>query len=103
MWHERNREFAAPVGEWLTLTYVFIEGDKDTGRLVFKVRRADGSEHTVFDIHNCTHHPDKAQPDGLHSWNPLKLYCHQNTVNWVRENGGLLQVYWDDFEIYANP
>ena len=102
VWHERNREFALPVGEWLTLEYLFVEGGKDTGRLMMTVERENGEKTTVFDIHDCTRHPNNPAPNGLTGWNPLKLYTSQPTIDWVREHGGELQVYWDDFEIAVN-
>lgn len=102
IWDDHNSDFHIPVGEWLTLTYVFIEGGKNTGRLLFTVERENGEKHTIFDIHDCTRHPDQSSPNGLTSWNPLKLYTSQSTVDWVRNNGGTLQVYWDDLELHVN-
>lgn len=101
IWSAENEDFSVPIGEWLTLEYEFVEGDKQTGRFAFAVERANGEKHAIFDIRNWTRHPDNPKPNGLTSWNPLKLYTNSASVDYVRENGGVLQAYWDDLEIFA--
>ncbi len=102
IWEEHNPRFTAPVGEWLTVTYDFIEGNRQTGRFGMTVERGKGEKHVIFDIRNWTHHPNDPKPDGLTAWNPLKLYTSSKTIDHVRSNGGVLQISWDDFELFTN-
>jgi len=30
-------------------------------------------------------------------WNPQKLYSSDNVLHHIRDNGGVAQIYWDDF------
>ena len=99
-WGETNSEFVVPFGEWLTSEIYFKEGDASSGRFYFAIQRENGEKTVIFDIHNWTHHPDDPSPDGLECWNPLKLYTSSALIDFVRNNGGVLQIYWDDFSLW---
>ena len=62
----------------------------------------EGPGMVVFDITNFTHHPNDPNPDGLSHFNPMKLYTSKGLIDYVRDNGKSLQVYWDDFELWKN-
>ena len=57
---------------------------------------------TVFDITNWTYHPDSPEVVPMTSWQPLKIYTSSKIVDFIRKNGGVTQLYFDDLEIYDN-
>ncbi len=102
VWEEYNGSFDIPLDEWMTWETYFKEGDAKNGRFYFAVTRANGLKTVIFDVHNVTHHPKDRYPDGLSHFNPMKLYTSGALVDYVREQGGVLQIYWDDFELWRN-
>jgi len=101
IWAEENTEFEVPVGKWMTFEYVFFEGDKDNGNLVFRVTVEGEEPVTIFDIHDYTRHPQDPNPDGLTLFNPLKMYTSASTLNEAKNIGVALQIYWDDLAVFA--
>ena len=35
----------------------------------------------------------------LTNWQPQKVYGSDNMLHWIRDQGGVAQLYFDDFEI----
>ena len=99
-WSKSNTDFVVPTGEWLTSEIYFKEGDESSGRFYFALQRENGNKTVIVDIYNRTCHPDDPSPDGLAHWDPLKLYTSDINVDFVRNNGGVLQIYWDDFSLW---
>jgi Secretion system C-terminal sorting domain len=99
VWEENDTTFSVPVDQWMTIEYYFKEGNASTGRFVMAVTPDGGQREVIFDVTNFTHHPNDPSPDGLARFNPMKLYTSNTVIDYVRNNGGVLQVYWDDFEI----
>ena len=101
VWESVNRKFSVPIDKWITLEYGFDEGDQKTGRF-FMAATPDGAARTViFDIRGYTHHPEDPEPDGLAHWNPIKLYTSRQLIDYVRTQGGALQILWDDLKFVA--
>lgn len=100
VWEFFNPNFVVPVQKWMTLKIYFIEGDECNGRFILSITPDGEGETIVHDIRNFTHHPDNPDPDGLKHFNPLKLYTSDDVINYVTDEGGLLNVFWDDFEIW---
>lgn len=100
MYQHDNLEFDIPVGEWFTLNAWVKEGDKSSGRYVLIATLADGTRHTIFDLHEPTHNPRDHNPDGFNHVNLLKAYGSSSNLNWVRREGGVLRLYWDDFALW---
>jgi hypothetical protein len=101
IWHHGS-SFSIPTEEWLSCEVYFKEGDAATGRFHFAVTRESGGRTVIFDVRDVTHHPDDPSPDGLTDFNPLKLYSQKDNIDRVRDQGAVLQVYWDDFELWLN-
>ncbi|MDX2360664.1 MAG: T9SS type A sorting domain-containing protein [Crocinitomicaceae bacterium] len=101
-WDYVDTAFSIPVDQWMTLEFYFKEGDASNGRFSLAVTPDGGVKQTIFDVTNFTHHPSDPSPDGLTHYNPMKLYTSNNVIDYVRLNGGVLQVYWDDFEIWKD-
>ncbi len=102
VWEYTNPDFLVPVQKWMTFKMYFIEGDACNGRFILTIT-PDGEEETVVhDITNFTHHPSDPDPDGLKHFNPMKLYTSDDVIDYVTGAGGLLNVHWDDFEIWKD-
>jgi len=102
IWEEHNSDFSIPVNQWMTVELYFKEGNATNGRFVLAVTPDNGMRQIIFDVTNFTHHPDDNNPDGLSCYNPMKLYTSGATVDYVRNRNGVLQVYWDDFELWKD-
>jgi len=102
IWEESDSSYSIPVGQWLTLETYFKEGNASNGRFVLAVTPDGGTRHVIFDVTNFTHHPSDTSPDGMRHYNPMKLYTSDVVIDYVRNNGGVLQLYWDDFEIWKD-
>lgn len=101
VWGTVNNEFEIPVGEWIEIETGYKQGDKDTGRYYLSAKRpSDPSPVTIFDITNWTYHPSAPKPVPLTQWNPLKLYTSGEIIDYIRNQGGTTQIYWDDLELY---
>jgi hypothetical protein len=100
VWDITNTNYIIPVQKWMTIRIYFVEGNDCTGRFIFSITPDGEPETIVHDIRNYTHHPDNPNPDGLSHFNPIKLYTSDETVEYITDSGGLLNVFWDDFEIW---
>lgn len=100
-WEVKNEAFTIPLGEWMTGEIYVKEGKGEHGRFIFTITRADGGKTVIFDVHNSTCHPDDPAPNGFNHINPMKLYSSRDNVDIIREAGGVMQVYWDDFELWS--
>ena len=102
LWTIPNTNFNLPFNEWLEMEVYYKEGNLNEGRFYLAVTPvASGIKTILFDVSNFTHHPDNLNPNGLKALNPMKLYCSENVVNWVKNhqpNNGTLKVFWDDFD-----
>lgn len=93
-------EWEIPFGKWLTCELYIKEGDSNNGRFYFAVTPEDGKKEVIFDITDLTHHPDDPAPNGFGHWNPMKLYTSKKRVEEVLQYGKVLQLYWDDWELW---
>lgn len=97
-----NPEVRLPIGEWFDVDVYIKEGGAETGRFVFRIRTADGVEHTVFDVTGFTHHPDNPEPEGIRFFQPMKMYMGRSVLEAAIEGEGALEVFYDDFTLYGN-
>jgi len=102
IWDSINKEYAVPNNQWITIETYLVEGNETEGRFVFKVTDESGNKKTIFDITGYTYHPNDPCPDGFNRFNPMKLYTSDDLIDYMSENDKTLQMYWDDFEIWAN-
>lgn len=102
IWHESNKSFSIPLEQWLTAEIYLKEGKSEKGRFYFAITEQNGDKTIIFNVRNTTHHPDDPAPDGFTQFNPMKLYTHNRNIHRVRNQGGALQIYWDDFEIWTD-
>lgn len=101
VWTRVNKSFAVPIGEWLDVELGYKEGNATTGRFYLAVtRESNAARSVVFNVTNWTYHPLAPQPVPLTHWQPLKLYLSSDIIDFVRNNGGITQIYWDDLEIW---
>jgi hypothetical protein len=102
IWHESNKSFSIPLEQWLTAEIYLKEGKNEHGRFYFAITRQDGTKTVIVDVRDTTCHPDDPAPDGFTQFNPMKLYTHNKNIHRVRNQGGALQIYWDDFELWMD-
>lgn len=98
-WELENHIVPVPIGEWFTAETYYKMGNSSNGRIKFTIIQDGQSPQVVFDITDWTYHPDE-EPEGIQIWNPQKLYVSPENVDYVRERGGTLQIYWDDWELW---
>ncbi|HHN78563.1 MAG TPA: hypothetical protein ENK11_07815 [Phycisphaerales bacterium] len=104
VWIEQNLAYAVPIGTWFTVEIGYKMGDADTGRLVVIITpESSGVPTIVFDVTDWTYNPAADLPGGtgpvaMTHWNPQKLYSSDNVLHYIRDRGGVSQVYYDDFE-----
>ena len=92
---------SVPIGEWFTLETYYRAGDAKNGRYVLTFQRDGGSKQTICDVTNWTYHPDMG-PSSPWTYNPMKLYMSRgDDVDWIRNNGGVAQLYFDDWEVWS--
>lgn len=102
VWEAKNTAVKVPIDQWFTLEYYFREGNKDTGRFTVTITPDGGKKQTVFDVTNYTHNSHDLAPNGLSGYNPMKLYTSREVVEFMKNQGKALQIYWDDFELWVN-
>lgn len=100
-WEAVQREYGVPIGAWLECETQYRMGDAATGRFTYRVRVQDRAWVTIFDVTNWTYNPRSPEPQPLYGWNPMKLYTSAALVDYVRSCGGVTQIYWDDFAVFA--
>jgi hypothetical protein len=68
-------------------------------RFVLTVQAADHrTPQTAIRVADWTYHLESHRPTPLSMWYPQKLYASDNIVHFIRDNGGVLWLYDDDFE-----
>jgi hypothetical protein len=102
IWSHTATGFHIDTRRWINLQYGFKEGGSSTGRFFMSAAYdGDAAPTTIFDITDATHHPDDPAPDGLTHVNPLKLYTSADLINFVKGQGEVIEIYWDDLKIAA--
>lgn len=102
VWDTTNMSFAVPIGKWMTIEINYIEGDNTTGKFYMAVTPDGDNKTVVYNLTEYTYHPSDPNPDGLTYFNPFKLYTSGATIDAIRNVGKLVNVYWDDFEIWKD-
>lgn len=102
VWNADNTTIKVPIGKWFKMDYYFKEGNKDTGRFWMAITPDGENTKVVFDVHNFTHNTTDPAPNGLTSFNPMKLYTGSYYVEHVKKQGKALQIYWDDYKLWKN-
>ena len=102
LWQETATGFPVPFGAWMEIELYIQEGDGDTGRFYFAVTPQGSPKQVLFDITNATQHPRERYPDGYTHMNPLKLYTDDKLIQFMKDNGKNLEVYWDDWTFYRS-
>ena len=101
VWDSVNKDFEVPVGEWLDVEVGYKQGDASSGRFYVTVTPSStGKKVEVLNVTNWTYNPQAPRPIPLTQWQPLKLYTSSEVIDHVRNKGGVLQIYWDDLEIW---
>ncbi len=100
-WEYVNPNFEIPLGKWITQEIYIKEGDDRTGRIYMAVT-VDGQKTVIVDRIGRTVGvaTNSYTPDGQTSWNPMKIYMEGKVARLFKDKGKILDVYWDDLEIW---
>lgn len=103
IWQQKN-SWEVPTGVWLETELYYKQGDGNTGRFYFAVTPEGEEKRVLFDVTNWTHSPFDSSPParGLTDFHPFKLYTSKDAANFVKDQGGALQIYWDDIEFWPS-
>ncbi len=102
VWAHTDTAHEVPLGQWITLETHFVEGDAAHGRYHLQLIDSLGQVYTLFDLTNYTHHPDDPAPDGVRSFNPMKLYTSATLIDSMAAHDAELSACWDDFEFWRD-
>lgn len=102
LWSEINKEVKIPIGKWFVLEYYYKEGDSKNGKFYLAIQPEGGVKQVVFDVKRVTHNSKDPNPDGVTDFNPMKLYTSKQLIDYMRNSGKTLQIYWDDFKLWKN-
>ena len=100
IWDSIATDYPIPLGSWLDIETYFVEGDSLNGKFKFVVTDTSGIRQTIFDITGFTHHPLDPNPDGIQSFNPMKLYTFGPYIDTMAAHNKCLCLYWDDLELW---
>jgi len=104
IWEYNNFADPIPVGEWFSIEIAYKMGDQNNGRIVVAITPESTNTRTILlNITNITYDPDADLPGAtgpvpITHWNPQKLYASDNTIHYIRDQGGTAQFFFDDFE-----
>lgn len=102
VWDASNSNFSVPLGEWFTMDTYFFEGDSLNGRYKITITDSLNNSNDIFDITDYTFHPDDPTPDGVTSFNAMKLYTSGALIDGMDSLNACLCLYWDDFQIWTD-
>lgn len=89
-------QFAVPFGEWLDIEVQVAAGSGEAATSTVLLHGA-GTRTTLFESH-----AGFGQYWGLTRVNPMKLYTSEALIDYMKDNGWELSVYWDDLEARRN-
>ena len=102
VWAETNTDVKVPIGKWFTMEYYYKEGNNETGRFYMTITPENEPSKVIFDVRKITHNTQDPKPDGVSDFNPIKLYTSKELIEYMKSNGKVLQIYWDDFKLWKD-
>lgn len=102
VWDSIATFYPIPLGSWLNIETHFVEGDSLNGKFKFIVTDTTGITQTIFDITGFTYHPLDPNPNGIQSFNPMKLYTFGPYINAMADSNKCLCLYWDDLKLWKD-
>ena len=102
VWAETNTDVKVPIGKWFTMEYYYKEGNNETGRFYMTITPDNEPSKVIFDVRKITHNTQDPKPDGVSDFNPIKLYTSKELIEYMKSNGKVLQMYWDDFKLWKD-
>ena len=92
-----------PTGMWIDYEIGLRSGDESDGKIYIGIKLPTQVEYTpVLDVTRRTYHPDSPTVVPVTTWQPLKLYSGEKMIDHIRDSGGVMQVYYDDFEVFLD-
>ncbi|HBL76512.1 MAG: hypothetical protein A2W90_00385 [Bacteroidetes bacterium GWF2_42_66] len=102
LWSDTNNKVKVPIEKWFTLEYYYKEGNAENGKFYMTIQPDGGQKEVIFDLTRITHSTKDPNPDGVTDFNPIKLYTSKTLIDYMRNQGKTLQIYWDDFKLWKD-
>lgn len=101
VWAASDPLTAVPVGQWLTLETAYRQGGCCSGRFAAVLWNEAGTQPLIsLEVTGWTYNPDAPGPVALNAWGGVqKLYTSDNVIQHIRSQGGVAQLYFDDFAV----
>lgn len=104
---EGNTKVPVPLNTWFTVE-VYIKwggasSSSSPGRVYISVQPDGGSRQVVCNVKGPTRHRNILSTNinrGYTLFFPMKLYTNKPIIDYARNSGTPLSVYWDDFTLY---
>jgi hypothetical protein len=105
-WEVINEDFAIPLGKWMTMELYVKEGGSqgtaNPGRFYMSIT-VEGKKTVIVDkIGMTTSEEPGYVPDGQTSFTLMKFYSEGKIMDWFKAKGKILELYWDDVEVWAD-
>lgn len=105
-WEVTNENFVIPLGKWMTQEIYVKEGGSvgtaNPGRFYMSITVDNVKTVIVDKIGMTTSEAAGYVPDGQSSWSPMKIYTVGKVGETFYNKGKVMDVYWDDLEIWMN-
>ncbi|OAQ38976.1 hypothetical protein A5893_13135 [Pedobacter psychrophilus] len=106
-WHVINTNFAIPFGTWMTQEIYVKEGGSagtaNPGRFYMSITPDGGTKTVIVDKIGMTRSEEPGFfEDGQSSFNPMKIYTEGKVLDWFKNAGKTMDIYWDDLEIWRD-
>lgn len=102
VWGENATNFPVVFGEWMDIEIYLKEGDENNGRFYMSVTPDGSTKQVLFDITNSTQHPKEKCADGFTHFETMKIYTSEENINFMKDAGKELSIFWDDWAFYVN-
>ncbi len=99
LWSSQATGYTIPYNTWLTLEVFVRENKASYGRFYATIKPDNGSKVVLFNIAGSTLHRSASDYRGYEAFNPMKLYTSKRLIDHVRNEGGALEVLWDDWTL----
>lgn len=96
VWSARNNNFKVPVDRWIDLRFTYQQGDENDGR--FRAAAKSWIKWAkIADVEDRTYNAAE-QPSKIRAFAGFKIYTKDKIIDYVREHGGVVQLYLDSLE-----
>lgn len=104
---ESNTRIGVPLNKWFTID-VYIKwggaaNSSNPGRVYISIQPDGGERQVICNVKGPTHHRNLLSANtnrGYTMFFPMKLYTNRAIIDYARNSGWPLSVYWDQFNLW---